>query len=67
MARTPVVAEEELALDEVICWRFAELLTAGYEVDSAVELAARTDVDLHLAVELQRRGCPQATALRILL
>jgi hypothetical protein len=67
MARTPVVDEEELALDEVICWRFAELLTAGYEVDSAVELAARTDVDLHLAVELQRRGCPQATALRILL
>ena len=67
MARTQVADHEELGLDQVICWRFAELLTAGYEMDSAVEIAARTDVDLHLAVELRRRGCPHETALRILL
>ena len=34
---------------------------------SAAELAARADVDLHLATELLERGCPAATALRILL
>ena len=67
MPRTHVLDHEELGLDQVICWRFAELLTAGYEVDSAVELAARTDVDLHSAVELRRRGCPHDLALRILL
>ena len=48
-------------------WRAEELERAGYGPAEAVELAARPDVDLHLAVELLERGCPAGTALRILL
>jgi hypothetical protein len=48
-------------------WRAEELERAGYDTSDAAELAARPDVDLHLAVELLERGCPTPTALRILL
>jgi hypothetical protein len=48
-------------------WRAEELERAGYDPVDAGKLAARHDVDLHLAVELLERGCPAATALRILL
>ena len=48
-------------------WRAEELERAGYDGADAVELAGRPDVDLHFAVELLERGCPAATALRILL
>ena len=39
----------------------------GYDLESAMQLAARHDVDLHLAVELVEAGCPPELALRILL
>jgi hypothetical protein len=48
-------------------WRVQELERAGYSHDAAVELAGRPYVDLHFAIELLERGCPPATALRILL
>jgi hypothetical protein len=48
-------------------WRAEELERAGYGPGEAAELAGRSDVDLHLAVELLERGCPTTTALRILL
>ena len=48
-------------------WRVKELVRAGYGDEEAHELAERHDVDLHLAVGLLERGCPPATALRILL
>jgi hypothetical protein len=48
-------------------WRAQELERAGYGSDEAAELAGRSDIDLHLAVDLLERGCPTATALRILL
>ncbi len=48
-------------------WRAEELHRAGYGHDDAVELAARSYVDLHLAVELLQRGCPPRTAVEILL
>ncbi len=48
-------------------WRAEELERAGYDVLEAAELAARTDIDLHLAVELIERGCPHDVATRILL
>jgi hypothetical protein len=48
-------------------WRAEELERAGYGPAEAGELAARPDVDLHLAVELLERGCPAGVALRILL
>jgi hypothetical protein len=53
--------------DRVQRWRAAELERAGYSRDEAAELAGRPDIDLHLAVALLERGCPPATALRILI
>ena len=58
---------EQTENERILRWRANELERAGYDPDSAVELAARTDVDLHLAVELLEQGCPHRTALRILL
>jgi hypothetical protein len=52
--------------EQVIDWRLRELLAAGYEREDALELALALQVDLHLAVDLPRRGCPHQTAVRIL-
>jgi hypothetical protein len=59
----PIDAE----LERIEQWRAEELERAGYAVAEAGELAARHDVDLHLAVELLQRGCPTDLALAILL
>jgi len=48
-------------------WRAEVLERAGYPPQAAVELAARTDVDLHLAAELLTKGCSTELALQILL
>ena len=48
-------------------WRAEALENAGYDLDSALQLAARPDVDLHRAIELLEVGCPPELALRILL
>jgi hypothetical protein len=48
-------------------WRAEALERAGYPPQAAVELAARTDVDLHLAAELLTKGCSTELALQILL
>ena len=56
----------ETELDRVERWRTAELMRVGFPGDDAVALAVRTDVDLHEAIELVRRGCPPALAVRIL-
>jgi hypothetical protein len=53
--------------DVVRRWRFDELVRAGYEDEDAIELAFHLDVDLHLATNLVRRGCPSGTAVRIAL
>jgi len=53
--------------EEVLRWRFQELLRAGYEPAGAMVVASHVDIDLHLAVDLLRRGCPPETALRIVL
>ena len=53
--------------DAVVRWRMIVLLRAGYLWEDAFELAAATDVDLHLAVELASRGCASHVARRILL
>ena len=67
-----MTAAEFETLDEseagnVFRWRLHELLRAGYACDDAVTLTVHFEVDLHLAIDLPRRGCPHATALRILL
>jgi hypothetical protein len=56
----------ETELDRVERWRTAELMRVGFPGDDAVALAARSDVDLHEAIELVQRGCPPALAVRIL-
>jgi hypothetical protein len=55
------------AAEGVLRWRFDELVRAGYDADQALILASHVEVDLHAATDLLRRGCPVATALRILL
>jgi len=53
--------------DLVRRWRFDELARAGYPPSAALVVSGRSDIDLHAAVRLLRRGCPVETALRILL
>ena len=53
--------------DEVLRWRFSLLLRAGYEDCEAIVIASNTAIDVHVAEDLVRRGCPSGTALRILL
>jgi hypothetical protein len=65
------LAEDDAAVDcgeggKVEAWRLHTLLEAGYPTMYADQLAGRTDVDLHQAVELVEQGCPPATAVRIL-
>jgi hypothetical protein len=62
-----VIEERETEAERILSWRLEELERAGYDARSAWELAERGDVDLHRAVGLVQRGCPTATALRILL
>ena len=50
----------------VFHWRLEQLEQAGYDQCSAIELAGRHDVDLHVALELRTHGCPADTAVRIL-
>ena len=47
------VTEQEI----VERWRAQELERAGFPEDMANELAMRSDVDLHAAIDLIRRGC----------
>jgi hypothetical protein len=51
----------------IALWRFEQLLQAGYPRRAASRLAKREDVDLHLAADLVKHGCPVETALRIML
>ena len=64
-ADTQLILEAES--DRVTAWRACELLRAGYEPLTAVELAEHPEVDLHLALELVERGCQPDLAARILL
>ena len=67
MSATQLEEAEVFELDAVRRWRFDELVRAGYDDEDAIELAFHLDVDLHLAVDLVRRGCPSRTAARIAL
>jgi hypothetical protein len=52
--------------ERVIGWRAELLNRAGFDDGTALELALMPHVDLHVACDLVRRGCPPATAARIL-
>jgi hypothetical protein len=58
----PGLATEE----DIVYWRLEQLLLAGYNSEQAYELAARREVDLHLALRLLRDGCAPELALAIL-
>jgi hypothetical protein len=58
---------DDTELERVQAWRAEELERAGYSPAAAAQLAARTDVDLHHAIDLVRQGCPHDVALSILL
>jgi len=47
-------------------WRAEALEKVGFDPVAARQLAARPDVDLHLAVKLVETGCPPELALQIL-
>lgn len=61
---TPLWNENEPA--RVESWRLHILLEAGYPVHLAERIAV-SEVDLHDAVALLRRGCEATTAAEILL
>ena len=64
----PAVEEiVETELERVERWRAEELMRAGFDPASAIELAARHDVDLHRAATMLEQGCSPDLALRILL
>ena len=58
---------DDTEAETILRWRFEELVRGGYDVGAALVLASHVEVDLHRAVALAIRGCPSATALRILL
>jgi hypothetical protein len=67
MTAAEIHVVDETELDRVEHWRAEELVRAGYDASDAVALAARHDIDLHLAVELVEQGCPYETAIDILI
>jgi hypothetical protein len=62
-AETETRDETEL----IEAWRAEALERAGYGAREAARIAARHDIDLHLATDLLVMGCPADLALRILL
>jgi hypothetical protein len=60
------IAEHQSEREKIAGWRLHVLVEAGYPVHLAERLA-HTDVDLHRAVELVKRGCEATVAAEILL
>ena len=57
----------ETELERVERWRTDELIRAGYDPDSAAQLATHHDVDIRRAQAMLAQGCPPELALQILL
>ncbi len=53
--------------ERIIRWRIEALTRAGYDWPASMMIAVRSDIDLHFASNLLRRGCPPDVALQILL
>jgi hypothetical protein len=67
MGETELHVLEDTEQQMIELWRIEELQRAGYSHRAAGRLAARHDIDLHLAVQLLERGCAPELALKILL
>ena len=65
MTAAQLTKPRSAALDVVVSWRLHVLLQTGYPVKVA-ERIARSDADLHRAVEMLERGCAPHMAERIL-
>lgn len=50
----------------IVRWRREQLRRAGFSEPCAARLAADARMDLHALIGLVERGCPPATAERIL-
>jgi len=61
------LAEKVTAGNAVRRWRLHELIRAGYNPCDALVLSGQPGIDLHVAIDLLRGGCPPHTAVRILL
>jgi hypothetical protein len=66
MSATDITIDEQSEREKVEKWRLHTLTEAGYPTRLAGRLA-RSDADLHTAVELVKKGCEHRTAARILL
>jgi hypothetical protein len=64
---TADVAQRQAAFEEILDWRFEQLMRVGYDRDQALAVSRRLEVDLHQAVDLIRSGCSSELALLILL
>jgi hypothetical protein len=49
-----------------VAWREGRLRVAGFERETAAQLAREAGIDLHELFELVDRGCPPHLAARIL-
>ena len=67
MTSTEFEHADEREIERIIRWRLEQLQQAGYEHQQALAIAADTEIDLHLATNLLRRGCPPTLAGHILL
>jgi hypothetical protein len=67
MPAAEIGTRDATEVERIERWRAEALERAGYEPRAARELAARLDIDLHIAADLLAQGCPQDLALRILL
>jgi hypothetical protein len=58
---------ETTEIERIERWRTDALERAGYSSRAAQEIAARLDIDLHVATSLLERGCSEELAVQILL
>jgi hypothetical protein len=61
------IEERDSTTKAVVAWRYEQLRRVGFERREARLISRRSDVDLHLAIDLLRSGCPPELALAILL
>jgi hypothetical protein len=62
-----IAATRSGSRESIELWRYERLAAAGYQPDTAMLLAGHCDIDLHRAVQIAARGCPEPLALGILL
>jgi hypothetical protein len=58
---------EGTEIERIERWRAEALERAGYTPRAAADIAARLEIDLHVATSLLERGCSEELALQILL